>query len=112
MSRIVFLLEEYSLKVLLDGLLPRLFPGLPFLCVPHEGKQDLQKSIPRKLRAWREPGVHYCVIRDNDGAVSIGCRFCTRRQGCGFSGSAIPASGVAIASSSCGPGVHGNLPGL
>jgi hypothetical protein len=68
MSRIVFLLEEYSLKVLLDGLLPRLFPGLPFLCVPHEGKQDLEKSIPRKLRAWREPGVHFCVIRDNDGA--------------------------------------------
>lgn len=68
MSRVVFLLEEYSMKVLLDGLLPRLFPGLPFLCVPHEGKQDLEKSIPRKLRAWREPGVHFCVIRDNDGA--------------------------------------------
>jgi hypothetical protein len=67
MSRVVFLLEEYSMKVLLDGLLPRLFPHLPFLCVPHEGKQDLEKSIPRKLRAWREPGVHFCVIRDNDG---------------------------------------------
>ncbi len=68
MSRVVFLLEEYSMKVLLDGLLPRLFPGLPFLCVPHEGKQDLEKSIPRKLKAWREPGVRFCVIRDNDGA--------------------------------------------
>lgn len=68
MSRAIFLLEEYSMKVLLDGLLPRLFPGLPFLCVPHEGKQDLEKSIPRKLQAWREPGVRFCVIRDNDGA--------------------------------------------
>ncbi len=68
MSRVVFLLEEYSMKVLLDGLLPRLFPGLPFLCVPHEGKQDLEKSIPRKLRAWREPGVRFVVVRDNDGA--------------------------------------------
>lgn len=67
MSRIVFLLEEYSMKVLLDGLLPRLFPGLPFLCVPHEGKQDLEKSIPRKLRAWSEPGVRFCVVCDNDG---------------------------------------------
>lgn len=67
MSRIVFLLEEYSMKVLLEGLLPRLFPDLPFLCVPHEGKQDLEKSVPRKLRAWREPGVRFCVIRDNDG---------------------------------------------
>ncbi|TAK54307.1 MAG: DUF4276 family protein [Gammaproteobacteria bacterium] len=68
MSRVVFLLEEYSMKILLEGLLPRLFPHLPFLCVPHEGKQDLEKSIPRKLKAWREPGVRFCVIRDNDGA--------------------------------------------
>ena len=67
MSRLVFLLEEYSMKVLLDGLLPRLVPDLRFLCVPHEGKQDLEKSIPRKLRAWREPGVRFVVIRDNDG---------------------------------------------
>lgn len=68
MSRVVFLLEEYSMKVLLEGLLPRLFPGLPFLCVPHEGRHDLERSIPRKLRAWREPGVRFCVIRDNDSA--------------------------------------------
>ncbi len=68
MNRIIFLLEEYSMKILLDGLLPRLFPDLPFLCVPHEGKQDLEKSIPRKLRAWREPGARFVVIRDNDGA--------------------------------------------
>lgn len=56
------------MKVLLDGLLPRLFPDLQFLCVPHEGKQDLERSIPRKLRAWREPGARFCVVRDNDGA--------------------------------------------
>ena len=42
---------------LLDGLLPRLYPGLSFLCVPHQGKQDLERSLSRKLRAWREPGV-------------------------------------------------------
>lgn len=35
---------------------------------PDEGKNDLEKSIPRKLKAWRTPGVHFCVIRDNDGA--------------------------------------------
>lgn len=67
MSRIVFLLEERSMKVLLDGLLPRLIPGISFICVPHEGKNDLEKSIPRKLRAWREPGVHFVIVRDNDG---------------------------------------------
>ena len=66
MSRVVLLLEEYSMKALLDGLLPRLFPHLMFQCVPHDGKADLEKSIPRKLRAWREPGVRFVVVRDND----------------------------------------------
>jgi len=67
MSRMVFLLEERSMKTLLDGLLPRLIPEMPFVCIPHEGKEDLEKSIPRKLRAWREPGARFVVIRDNDG---------------------------------------------
>lgn len=67
MSRLVFFVEEYSMKALLDGLMPRLFPNLPFLCVFHKGKQDLERSVPRKLRAWREPGVRFVVIRDNDG---------------------------------------------
>ena len=70
-GRIVFPLEERSMKVLLQGLLPRLFPNLSFLCVEHEGKQDLEKSVPRKLRAWREPGVRFLVLRDNDG---VDCR--------------------------------------
>jgi len=56
------------MKILLEGLLPRLYPDLSFLCVPHEGKRDLEQSVSRKLRAWREPGVRFCVIRDNDGA--------------------------------------------
>lgn len=67
MKRIVFLLEERSMKTLLDGLLPRLMPNRTFICIPHEGKQDLEKSIPRKLRAWREPGARFVIIRDNDG---------------------------------------------
>lgn len=54
------------MQVFLDGLLPRLFPSLPFKCVPHEGKSDLERSIPRKLRGW-EPGVRFAVVRDNDG---------------------------------------------
>ena len=77
MRRIVFLLEEYSMKVLLDGLLPRLVPGLQFLCVPHEGKQDLEKSVPRKLRGLaRKPGVRFVVLRDKDGGD---CRALKRR---------------------------------
>ena len=55
------------MKVLLEGLLPRCFPGMDFLCISHEGKNDLEKSIPRKLRAWQEPGVRFVIVRDNDG---------------------------------------------
>lgn len=65
-GKIIFLLEERSMKTLLEGLLPRFFPDLKFQCVPHEGKNDLEKSIPRKLRAWQEPGARFVIVYDND----------------------------------------------
>ena len=55
------------MQALLDGLLRRLFPELLFQCVPHEGWTDLERSIPHKLKGWREPGVRFAVVRDNDG---------------------------------------------
>lgn len=67
MSRLVFLLEERSIQVLLENLLPRLFPALEILCIPHEGKSDLEKSLPRKLRAWHYPDDRFIVVRDSDG---------------------------------------------
>lgn len=71
MSRLVFLLEEPSIKVLLDLLLPRLYPELNFLCIPHEGKNDLEKSIPHKLKAFRDGGVRFIIVRDKDRADCI-----------------------------------------
>jgi len=56
------------MKVLLDNLLPRLFPTLSSLCVAHEGKSDLERSLPRKLRAWNTPDDQFVVIRDSDGS--------------------------------------------
>ncbi len=71
-GRVIFLLEEPSMKVFLREFLPRLIPGWReeehFLLVPHEGKSDLDKSIARKLSAWREPGARFVIVRDNDGA--------------------------------------------
>lgn len=69
------------MKVLLEGLLPRLYPDLPFLCVTFSGKQDLERNVTRKLRAWKEPGVKFVVLRDNDGEDCHGlkerlCRLC------------------------------------
>lgn len=55
------------MRELLDGLLPRLYPELDFQCLVHEGKNDLERSIPRKLKGWKEPGVRFVVLRDNDG---------------------------------------------
>ncbi|MDO4770018.1 MAG: DUF4276 family protein [Brachymonas sp.] len=71
-GRIVFLLEEPSMKVLLEAWLPRLFPGWAsgqhFLCIAHEGKSDLDRSIARKLAAWQFPGDRFVIVRDTDGA--------------------------------------------
>jgi hypothetical protein len=72
MKQLVFLLEEESMKALLDVLLPQILPqGINFLCIPHEGKQDLEKSIPRKLRAWQTPDTVFVIVRDKDGADCI-----------------------------------------
>ena len=73
---IIFMVEEPSMKALLDTLLPRLFPRIDFRCVPHQGKTDLEKSLPRKLKAWQFPGDKFVVIRDSDGAD---CRKVKRR---------------------------------
>lgn len=71
-QRVVFLLEEPSMKTFLEGFLPRLIPDwrneVDFLCIPHRGKSDLDRSINIKLKAWREPGVRFVILRDNDGA--------------------------------------------
>ena len=65
--KLVFLLEERSMKELLDILLPRLLPkGISFQTVPHSGKSDLEKSIKRKLNAWAEPDVAFVIVHDQD----------------------------------------------
>ena len=72
MKQLVFLLEEESMKALLDVLLPQILPqGINFRCIPHEGKQDLEKSIPIKLRAWKTPGTSFVIVRDKDHANCI-----------------------------------------
>lgn len=49
----VFLLEEKSMKVFLDILLPKILsPDIGFCTIPHEGKSDLRKLLSIKLRAW------------------------------------------------------------
>lgn len=66
------MVEELSVKAFLDGFLPRILPDtISFQIIPHEGKSDLEKSIPRKLRGWREPNVRFIVIRDQDSGNCV-----------------------------------------
>ena len=56
----------------LRKLLPKLFPDFRekehWLIIPHQGKSDLERSYPRKMKKWGEPGVRFIILRDNDGA--------------------------------------------
>ena len=80
MGRVIFLLEEQSIKELLDRMLPRIFPSLRFLCIPHEGKVDLDSHIRSKLSSWRVPGDSFIIVRDNDGEDCIALKQRLRDQ--------------------------------
>ena len=54
------------MQVLLEGMLPRLFPSLNFQCLAHNGKSDLDRNIAKLLRNWREPNARFVIVRDND----------------------------------------------
>ncbi len=63
-----FMLEEPSMKELLKTILPRVLPeGVQYYLIKHEGKQDLEKSLPRKLKAITQD-ARFVVVRDQDSA--------------------------------------------
>ena len=66
MKYLVFLVEERSMATVINGLMPRLFPGVIFQCLEHDGKKDLVSRLENRLRSWRTPGVQFVVLIDND----------------------------------------------
>ena len=67
MRELVFLLEEPSAKAMLESLLPRMLDArIAVRCVPFEGKQDLEKQLIRKIRAYLNPHARFIVLRDQD----------------------------------------------
>jgi hypothetical protein len=72
-STVEILVEERSMEIFLRVILPELLPN-PYVldqnCFirPHQGKSDLQKSIPRKVQAFKNfpQSVRLIVIHDQD----------------------------------------------
>lgn len=67
MRELVFLLEEPSSKAMLEAMLPRMLDdSIAVRCVPFEGKQDLEKQLTRKIRAYQNQRARFIVLRDQD----------------------------------------------
>jgi len=67
MTEIVFFLEEPSAREMLLGILPKLLPEhISPRFVVFKGKQDLEKRLPIRLRAWQHPNTLFIVMRDQD----------------------------------------------
>ena len=66
--RLVFMVEERSMKELLEVLLPKILPDSMDkpIVIAHNGKSDLAASIPRKLRAWHIPDDRFIIVHDQD----------------------------------------------
>jgi len=65
---LIFLLEEPSMKDVLELILPQIFePSKTYKCIPHQGKQDLAKSIPIKIKAFQfSPATQFIIVHDQD----------------------------------------------
>jgi hypothetical protein len=68
MNELVFFLEEPSAEAMLEGLLPRILPGVRYRCIVFEGKQDLEKQLVRRMRGYCVPNARFVVLRDQDSA--------------------------------------------
>lgn len=68
---LIFLLEEPSMKEMLKVILPKIIPDeITYKCIPHDGKQDLEKSIPKKLKALKNV-KKFIIVRDKDSGDCI-----------------------------------------
>jgi len=69
--QIVFLVEGTTDKIVIESLMQNLMKGLltriSVVCIPHQGKTSLKKSIPRKLGSWENPDARFIIVHDQDG---------------------------------------------
>lgn len=68
-ARLEILVEEVSMEAALRGLLPKLVGDLPFEVYPYQGKTDLLRKLPSRLRgyaAFLPPDWRIIVVVDRD----------------------------------------------
>ena len=67
----VFLTEEPSMRVTLEGLLASHFPqrvrAVDWMVIEYEGKSDLENNISHKMRGWTYCNPFFVILRDADG---------------------------------------------
>ena len=73
MIKYIFMTEESSMEVALKNILPKISilftDNRIFRIIPHQGKQDLERSLPTKLRAYKDNKFiqhKFIVVRDKD----------------------------------------------
>ena len=74
LDRIEILVEEPSMVEVLKALLPQIMPDKwilndNYFIRPHEGKSDLKRSIPRKIKAfskWKDCNIGFIILQDQD----------------------------------------------
>jgi hypothetical protein len=70
MKTIAFFLEELSAKVMLEGFIKVNFPDadqkFSLQYKVHEGKQDLENHLERRIKYWKTPETIFVVMRDQD----------------------------------------------
>ncbi|MBE8516613.1 DUF4276 family protein [Amycolatopsis sp. H6(2020)] len=75
--RLEVLVEELSAEEALKALLPKIAPGVDFQIIPFNGKTDLLRKLPVRLRDytyyWAETGLRIVVLldRDDDDCVEL-----------------------------------------
>ena len=69
---LVFFVEEESMEIVLERLLPRLgVEPARFRIITHQGVSDLERKLPGRLRAWQDPNAAFVILRDNDNGDCI-----------------------------------------
>lgn len=66
MKELVFLLEEPSAKIFLSIIISKLVNPYPVKYIVFDGKQDLEKNVYRKLKAYCNPNAVFLILRDQD----------------------------------------------